>query len=247
MSQSVLILGSGFVATPAVEVLSKAGIQVTVACRTLATAQALAGSYSNTKAVSLDVNDTAALEAAVAAHDLTVSLIPYTFHAVVIKAAIKAKKHVVTTSYVSPAMMELDAEAKAAGITVMNEIGLDPGIDHLYAVDLIERVHKEGGKILSFKSFCGGLTAPENSDNPLGYKFSWSSRGVLLALKNNAKYVEDGKIVEVSGLDLMDTAKTYHTGFTGFNFVAYGNRDSSGYLERYVIQTVSIVFSASLC
>ncbi|OAA56003.1 saccharopine dehydrogenase [Cordyceps fumosorosea ARSEF 2679] len=235
MSQSVLILGSGFVATPAVEVLSKAGIHVTVACRTLATAQALAGSYAHTKAVSLDVNDTAALEAAVAAHDLTVSLIPYTFHAVVIKAAIKAKKHVVTTSYVSPAMMELDAEAKAAGITVMNEIGLDPGIDHLYAVDLIERVHKAGGKILSFKSFCGGLTAPENSDNPLGYKFSWSSRGVLLALKNNAKYVEDGKIVEVSGLDLMDTAKTYHTGFTGFNFVAYGNRDSSGYLERYHI------------
>ena len=124
MPQSALLLGSGFVATPTVEVLSKAGINVTVACRTLASAQGLAGGYAGTTAVSLDVNDAAALEAAVAQHDVTISLIPYTFHAAVIKAAIKAKKHVVTTSYVSPAMEALHEEAKAAGITVMNEIGV---------------------------------------------------------------------------------------------------------------------------
>ncbi|KAI9171637.1 Saccharopine dehydrogenase [NADP(+), L-glutamate-forming] [Paramyrothecium foliicola] len=226
MPQTVLILGSGYVATPTVEVLSKAGVQVTVACRTLAAAQKLAGSFSNTKAVSLDVNDAAALENAVAQHDLTVSLIPYTFHVPVIKAAIKAKKDVVTTSYVSPAMQELHDEAKAAGITVMNEIGLDPGIDHLYAVDVIDRVHKAGGKIRVFRSFCGGLPAPER------YKFSWSSRGVLLALKNNAKYIEDGGVVDINGVELMNTAKPYYTGFVGFNFVAYGNRDSTGYAER---------------
>lgn len=124
MPQTALLLGSGFVATPTVELLANAGIHVTVACRTLASAQKLAGSFSNTKSISLDVNDTAALEAAVAQHDITISLIPYTFHAAVIKAAIKAKKHVVTTSYVSPAMQELDAEVKAAGITVLNEIGV---------------------------------------------------------------------------------------------------------------------------
>jgi saccharopine dehydrogenase (NADP+, L-glutamate forming) len=124
MSNTALLLGSGYVATPAIEVLSKAGIHVTVACRTLASAQQLAGSFQNAKSISLDVSDTAALEAAVAQHDITISLIPYTFHADVIKAAIKARKNVVTTSYVSPAMLELDAEAKAAGITVMNEIGV---------------------------------------------------------------------------------------------------------------------------
>jgi saccharopine dehydrogenase (NADP+, L-glutamate forming) len=124
MPQSALLLGSGFVATPTVEVLAKAGVKVTVACRTLSTATKMASSFEGATPISLDVNDTAALEAAVAKHDVTISLIPYTFHAAVIKAAIRAKKHVVTTSYVSPAMQELDAEAKAAGITVMNEIGV---------------------------------------------------------------------------------------------------------------------------
>lgn len=87
--------------------------------------------------------------------------------------------------------------AKAAGITVMNEIGLDPGIDHLYAVKMIDEVHAAGGKVLSFLSYCGGLPAPEDSDNPLGYKFSWSSRGVLLALRNSAKYWMGGKVLLV--------------------------------------------------
>lgn len=91
--------------------------------------------------------NTELLEAAVAKHDLVISLIPYTYHAAVIKAAIKSKTNVVTTSYVSPAMRELDAEAKAAGIIVMNEIGLDPGIDHLYAVKTIGEVHAKGGKV----------------------------------------------------------------------------------------------------
>ena len=91
--------------------------------------------------------NTEALESAVAEHDLVISLIPYTYHAAVIKAAIKGKTNVVTTSYVSPAMRELDAEAKAAGIIVMNEIGLDPGIDHLYAVKTIGEVHAKGGKV----------------------------------------------------------------------------------------------------
>lgn len=103
------------------------------------------------------MNDDKALDAEVAKHDLVVSLIPYTFHAAVIKSAIRNKKNVVTTSYVSPAMLALDADAKAAGITVMNEIGLDPGIDHLYAIKTIDEVHQAGGKILSFLSYCGGL------------------------------------------------------------------------------------------
>ena len=176
---------------------------------------------------------------------MVISLIPYTFHATVIKSAIRKKKNVVTTSYVSPAMLELEADVKAAGITVMNEIGLDPGIDHLYAVKTIDQVHKAGGKIISFLSYCGGLPAPEASDNPLGYKFSWSSRGVLLALRNPAKYYKDGKVEEVAGTDLMSTAKPYFI-YPAFAFVAYPNRDSTPYKERYQIQEAQTIVRGTL-
>ena len=155
------------------------------------------------------------------------------------------KKNVVTTSYVSPAMQELEPKVKEAGITVMNEIGLDPGIDHLYAVKTIEEVHKAGGKVTSFLSYCGGLPAPEASDNPLGYKFSWSSRGVLLALGNAAKFYKDGKIQEIAGPDLMSTAKPYFI-YPGFAFVAYPNRDSSPYRERYNIPEAQTVIRGTL-
>ncbi|KAK5954798.1 saccharopine dehydrogenase (NADP+, L-glutamate-forming) [Knufia fluminis] len=232
--KKALLLGAGFVTKPTVEILAKEGVTVTVACRTLSSAEKLCEGISNTRPISLDVNDDAALDAEMEKTDLAISLIPYTFHATVIKSAIRKKKNVVTTSYVSPAMMELDAEAKEAGITVMNEIGVDPGLDHLWAVKTIEEVHKAGGKIVSFKSFCGGLPAPEASDNPLGYKFSWSSRGVLLALRNTAKFLQDGKEVTYSGPELMESAKPYFI-YPGFAFVAYGNRDSTPFRERYNI------------
>lgn len=122
-------------------------ITILLACRTLKSAEALTLNLPGSRAISLDVNDTAALESEVKAHDLVVSLIPYTYHAAVIKAAIKGKTHVVTTSYVSPAMRELNAAAKEAGIVVLNEVGLDPGIDHLYAIKTIDEVHKKGGKV----------------------------------------------------------------------------------------------------
>jgi saccharopine dehydrogenase (NADP+, L-glutamate forming) len=181
----------------------------------------------------------------VAKVDVVISLIPYTYHATVIKSAIRKKKNVVTTSYVSPAMMELDHEAKEAGITVMNEIGLDPGIDHLSAVLTIDEVHKAGGKVLSFLSYCGGLPAPEASDNPLGYKFSWSSRGVLLALRNAAKFYRDGKVVEVEGPELMAEAKPYFI-YPGYAFVAYPNRDSTPYKERYNIPEAQTIIRGTL-
>jgi saccharopine dehydrogenase (NADP+, L-glutamate forming) len=178
-------------------------------------------------------------------NDLAISLIPYTFHALVIKSAIRTKKHVVTTSYVNPAMMELDEECKKAGITVMNEIGLDPGLDHLYAVKTISEVHAAGGKITGFVSFCGGLPAPECSDNPLGYKFSWSSRGVLLALRNAAKIYQDGKLVSIDGPDLMATAKPYFI-YPGFAFVGYPNRDSTPFREKYDIPEAQTVIRGTL-
>lgn len=244
MSKQVLLLGSGFVAKPTVDILSQTpGVSVTVACRTLSKAQELAGLSAN--AISLDVTDEAALNEAVSKVDLVISLIPYTYHVLVVKAAIKNKKHVVTTSYINPKLQELEQQILDAGITVMNEIGLDPGIDHLYAVKTIEEVHAAGGKIKSFLSYCGGLPAPENSDNPLGYKFSWSSRGVLLALTNSASYWKDGEVENVKSEDLMATAKPYFI-YPGFAFVAYPNRDSTTYKKLYNIPEAETVVRGTL-
>ncbi|KAI5288588.1 Saccharopine dehydrogenase [NADP(+), L-glutamate-forming] [Ascosphaera aggregata] len=198
----------------------------------LAAGQDLIKGSKNARAISLDVSDDKALDEAVAKVDLVISLIPYTFHATVIKSAIRNKKHVVTTSYVSPAMLELNEDAKKAGITVMNEIGVDP-------------VHQAGGKILGFYSFCGGLPAPEASDNPLGYKMSWSPRGVLLALRNTARIIKDGRHVEIQGKDLMGTAKPYYI-YPAFAFVGYPNRDSTVYPEKYQIPEAKNVVRGTL-
>ncbi|KAG0706988.1 Saccharopine dehydrogenase-domain-containing protein [Suillus ampliporus] len=239
-TRTVLLLGSGFVARPCAEyVVRDPSNALTIACRTLQSAQALAEGLPNAKGISLDVNNTSDLEAQVAAHDLVISLIPYTYHAAVIKAAIKAKVHVVTTSYISPAMRELDEEAKRAGIIVMNEIGLDPGIDHLYAIKTID----EG--IKQFLSYCGGLPAPECSGNPLGYKFSWSSRGVLLALLNSASYLSESKQLDISGTELMGYAKPYFIS-PAFAFVAYPNRNSVPFREWYNIPEAETVVRGTL-
>ncbi|CCD27460.1 saccharopine dehydrogenase (NADP+, L-glutamate-forming) NDAI_0K02690 [Naumovozyma dairenensis CBS 421] len=245
MTKNVLLLGSGFVAQPVIDTLSATdGINVTVACRTLANAQELAKN-SGSKAISIDVTDDSALDAVVAQNDVVISLIPYIYHPNVVRSAIRQKKNVVTSSYISPALRELEPEIKKAGITVMNEIGLDPGIDHLYAVKTIDEVHKAGGKIKSFLSYCGGLPAPEDSDNPLGYKFSWSSRGVLLALRNSAKYWKDGKIETIDSEDLMASAKPYFI-YPGYAFVCYPNRDSTVFKDLYHIPEAETVIRGTL-
>ncbi|CCA77802.1 probable chimeric spermidine synthase/saccharopine reductase [Serendipita indica DSM 11827] len=245
-AKKILLLGSGFVARPCAEyVVRDPSNSLTIACRTLASAVSLGEGLPRVNAISLDVQNPEALEQAVADHDVVISLIPYTYHAQVIKAAIKGKTHVVTTSYVSPAMRELDAAAKEAGIVVMNEIGLDPGIDHLYAVKIIDEVHAKGGKIKHFLSYCGGLPAPEASNNPLGYKFSWSSRGVLLALLNSAMYIENGQKVSIPGSELMSHAKPYFI-TPAYAFVAYPNRDSTPFAQYYNIPEAETVVRGTL-
>lgn len=245
-SKKALLLGSGFVTKPTLQVLTEASISVTVACRTLESSKRLCQGCKNATPISLDVNNADALDAEVAKVDVVISLIPYTYHATVIKSAVRKKVNVVTTSYISPAMMELEKDVKEAGITVLNEIGLDPGIDHLYAIKTISEVHRAGGKITSFTSYCGGLPAPEASDNPLGYKFSWSARGMLLALRNTAKFYSGSKIVEIPGADLMQTAKPYDSTFPGYAFVAYANRDSTPYKERYSIPEAGTIIRGTL-
>ncbi|ONH64693.1 Saccharopine dehydrogenase [NADP(+), L-glutamate-forming] [Cyberlindnera fabianii] len=246
MVKKVLLLGSGFVAKPTVDILSKTdGVEVTVACRTLEKAKALAGEVAT--AISLDVSKEDQLDAAVSDHDLVISLIPYIYHATVVKSAIKNKKNVVTTSYISPALKELEDQINEAGIIVFNEIGLDPGLDHLYAVKTIDEVHKAGGKIKSFISYCGGLVAPEDANNPLGYKFSWSARGVLLALRNSATFYKDGEKVTVDGPELMGYTAPYTINeLTERDLVAYPNRDSTTFRELYKIPEADTVIRGTL-
>ena len=118
-----------------------------MACRTLSTAQSLASSLPQTNAISLDVSNSLDLEEAIQAHNLVISLVPYIYHVAVIKLAIKNKVNVVTTSYVSLAIRELENAAREAGIVVLNEVGVDPGVDHLYAIHKIEEIHAKGGKV----------------------------------------------------------------------------------------------------
>ena len=113
----------------------------------------------------------------------------------------------VTASYVAPALAELHTAALKAGIVILNEAGLDPGIDHMSAIKMIDDLKAKGAKIVSFSSVCGGLPAPEAANNPLGYKFSWSPRGALSAASNPSQYKVDGKIVNIDGADLLSNAK----------------------------------------
>ncbi|VDO37093.1 unnamed protein product [Haemonchus placei] len=231
--KKVLLLGAGMVSGPFADFYSKQNkVQVTVATESREDGHRLMRSDNITSLV-VDVNrEHDVLDQLVSEHDLVVSLLPYVFHPKVAKLCIKNKTNMVTSSYVTPELQELDQAAKNAGVTIMNESGLDPGIDHMLAMECFDAVREHGGKITSFVSFCGGLPAPEASDNPLRYKFSWSPKGVLTALLNPAKYLHNGKIVEIPSGKVVD--HLYPIEFMpGFNLIGYGNRDSTKYADIY--------------
>ncbi|MFO7645717.1 MAG: saccharopine dehydrogenase C-terminal domain-containing protein, partial [Desulfosarcina sp.] len=201
----VLILGAGLVAGPMVRyLLEQPDFQVTVASRTVSKARALVGDHPQGRALAIDVRDTAALSRMVQEHDLVVSLLPYIYHLEVARHCLEHGKHLVTTSYVKPEMQALDPAVKRAGLTFLNEIGLDPGIDHMSAKRVIDDIQARGGQVTSFISYCGGLPAPDANTNPLGYKFSWSPRGVVMAGKNPAHFLWDGDEVSIPGEELFD-------------------------------------------
>ena len=246
----VVVFGAGLVAGAHVRYLLECGFQVTVASRTVAKAQELVGSYPHGQAVAFDVEKEGdkRLGEIVAQHDLAVSLLPYLYHPRVARACIRAGKHMVTTSYVKDEMRALDGEAKKAGVTILNEIGVDPGIDHMTAMKVIHQVQKNGGEITSFTSYCGGLPAPEANTNPLGYKFSWSPRGVLLAGKNSARFRRDGKLVEVPGTELFGNHWAVPVKVEGklITYEGYPNRDSLPYAETYGIIFTKTMFRGTL-
>jgi len=239
----VLVLGAGMVSRPLVRyLLDQPRFQVTVASRTVSKAEALIEGHPNGTAVPLLATDTAKLEKLVSEHDLAISLLPAPLHPVVAGLCIKLRKQMVTTSYVSPAMKELDGPARKAGVMILNEIGVDPGIDHMSAMRIIDDVRNRKGKVVRFKSYCGGLPAPEANDNPWGYKFSWSPRAVCTAGKNSARYRIDGKTVEIPGPELFaDNGHGMEVEGIGY-LEGYPNRDSLGYIDLYGLTGIDTMF-----
>jgi saccharopine dehydrogenase-like NADP-dependent oxidoreductase len=243
--KKVLVLGAGLVAKPLVRYLLDRKYQVVMASRTVSKAEAMIAGHPNGKAFPLNMQDEAQMAGFIKECDLAVSLVPFTFHPVVAKLCIANRKPMVTTSYVSAAMQELDAPARAAGLTLLNEIGVDPGIDHMSAMRVIDGVRKRDGKVVSFRSYCGGLPAPEANDNPFGYKFSWAPRGVLLAGRNSALYLQDGRKVEIPSHRLFRDMHILAVEGQG-DYEAYPNRDSIGYIEVYGLQGIQTMFRGTL-
>jgi saccharopine dehydrogenase (NADP+, L-glutamate forming) len=239
--KKVLILGAGLVSKPMVEYLLREGFEVTIATRTKEKADRLLGGHENGRSVAWMTDDMESLDRMVKESDLAVSLLPYRYHVDVAKLCLKHGKPLVTTSYVSPAMQALHDDAVRAGVILLNEAGLDPGIDHMSAMRIIDNVHKRGGKIEEFYSLCGALPAPEYATNPLGYKFSWSPKGVVLASRNGATYLKHGNIINIDPVDLFKDRFTHHFPGVG-DLEVYPNRDSVSYVDIYGLKGISTMY-----
>jgi saccharopine dehydrogenase-like NADP-dependent oxidoreductase len=243
--KKVLVLGAGLVVRPLTRYLMDHGYAVTVATRTVSKAQQLVAGYRHGTAVQLLMDDQASVAGLVGDHDLTISLVPPPFHPAVARMCLDLGKNLVTTSYIGEPMMSLDAEARDKGLLLLNEIGLDPGIDHMGAMKTIDHVHAHGGRVVSFVSNCGALPAPDSADNPWGYKFSWSPIGVVRAVRNNARYLDDGEVVDVPSEQLFAGCMTTEIEGVG-TLEVYPNRDSLGYIELYGIKGVKRMFRGTM-
>ena len=248
--KKIVVFGAGLVAGAHVRYLLEHGYQVTVASRTVAKAKEIVGDHPNGKPVAFDIEKEGdqRLDAIVREHDLAVSLLPYVYHTRVAKSCLRHRKHMATTSYVKPEMQALDAEAKKLDVALLNESGVDPGIDHMTAMKVIHRVKAAGGEITRFTSYCGGLPAPEANDNPFGYKFSWSPRGVLMAGRNAARFRSDGDVVEIPGPELFLHYECVPVEVEGklIPFEGYPNRDSLPYADTYGITKTRTMFRGTL-
>lgn len=239
--KKVLLLGAGMVAKPLVDYLLDNQVELTIATRTLEKAIKLINGRSKGKAISWTVDDMEGLSLLIADHDLVVSLLPYTYHVAVAKLCVKHKKNMVTTSYVSDKMKALDKVANEAGILLLNEIGVDPGFDHMTAMRIIDKVREEGGKVKGFYSLCGALAAPEEANNPFHYKFTWSPRGVIMAGNNSARYLKNGTIVEISSNDLFKNPLKIDFPEVG-QMEVYPNRDSLSYIDIYGLKSIETMY-----
>jgi alpha-aminoadipic semialdehyde synthase len=177
---------------------------------------------------------------------MVISLLPAPMHAPVAAECIIHKKDFVTASYESETMRAMNDRARDVGIIILNEVGLDPGLDHMSAMKIIDDIKRRGGSVTCFSSVCGGLPAPEAADNPLKYKFSWSPKGVISASQNDARYRWEGNVMEVRGPELLQAASPFVENWPDLNLECLPNRDSLQYENIYSIEGADTVFRGTL-
>nr|AAN14410.1 bifunctional lysine-ketoglutarate reductase/saccharopine dehydrogenase [Gossypium hirsutum] len=265
----VLILGAGRVCQPACELLASIGtaasrqwyktclqndseeqmdVHVIVASLYLKDAEEIIQGIPNTAAVELDVTDHRALHQYISQVEIVISLLLASCHVAIAEVCVKLKKHLVTASYVDDSMLMMDEKAKNAGITILGEMGLDPGIDHMMAMKMINQAHLKKGKIMSFTSYCGGIPSPAAANNPLAYKFSWNPAGAPKAGRNPATSKSQGETVHVNGDDLYDSAVRFRIpDLPAFALECLPNRNSLTYGDLYGIgHEASTIFRGTL-
>ncbi|HSH65592.1 MAG TPA: saccharopine dehydrogenase C-terminal domain-containing protein [Bacteroidia bacterium] len=247
--KNILVIGAGRSSTSLIEYLlsnsEKENWKVTVADIELEIVQQKTANHKNAKAIVFDINNDVQREEEIKKADLVISMLPAFLHLNVAKDCVKYKKNMATASYVSKEMAELDNEAKASGIILMNEIGLDPGIDHASAMKIIDEIHAAGGKLTSFKSYCGGLVAPEYNNNPWGYKFSWNPRNVILAGQGTAQFIDHGAYKYIPYNRLFKQVETIELDGYG-QFEGYANRDSLSYRKLYQLDHIPTMLRGTL-
>ena len=237
----ILVLGAGFVSKPLVDYfIEKCGYSVVIATRTVSKAESIIDGRSAGYSISWTIDDLGKLDNLVKDSDLVVSLIPPTLHIPVAETCIRQGKDMVTTSYLSQEMLELHEKAQEREVLILNEIGEDPGIDHMGAKKMIDEIKAVGGKVTAVTSYGAGLPSFESNRNPFGYKFSWSPRGVMLAAKTPAAYMKSGERIDISGDKLFEHHWLVDIDGVG-TFETYPNRDSTIYLKYYELgQDVSL-------
>lgn len=247
--KNILVIGAGRSASSLIKYLLDHSLQerwsVTVGDVSLDLVKQKTKGHPNARAIVFDITNDKQREEEIQGADMVISMLPATMHMNVARDCVRFKKHLATASYVSKEMGELHEEAKAAGIILMNEIGLDPGIDHASAMKVIDHIHEQGGQLTSFKSFCGGLVAPESNDNPWGYKFSWNPRNVILAGQGTAQYIENGEYKYLPYNRLFTKIDTIEVEGQG-KFDAYANRDSLSYRKLYNISGIPTMLRGTL-
>jgi saccharopine dehydrogenase-like NADP-dependent oxidoreductase len=245
----ILVLGAGKSSTVLIEyLLSQATTDnwhIHVADVQLALAQTKTGNHPRASCSAIDPNDDNTTDALIARADLVISLLPPHLHLVIAKKCLSFGKHFLNASYVSAEMKELDAMAKAKGLTFLCEMGLDPGIDHMSAMEIMDGIRSNGGSINSFRSHCGGLIAPESDDNPWHYKISWNPRNIILAGKDGAAYRENGKDINIDYSLLFDPARKVDVPGMG-PYAWYPNRDSLSYIDTYHLEGIQTFIRTTL-
>ena len=192
-----------------------------------------------------DVNDNNQREKIVINQSIVISMLPAKYHFLIAIECLKSNINLVTASYISDELMKLDYEVKKKNLLFLNEVGLDPGLDHMSALKLIKEIKNENGKIKSFKSHCGGLIHPKYDNNPWNYKFTWNPRNVVLAAKGQAKFLRKNKIVQVYYPDVFNQTEKINIDQLG-DFDSYANRDSLKYIKLYGLDEIDTMFRGTL-